>query len=90
VFLHASVSKKQVFAFAVKDTLAHYLFMRKKMLLSVLVQKDGVAPINSAFEFLLFEYSGKSSIDFANYIFLPTRRALLRSLQPRVDALSTV
>jgi hypothetical protein len=90
MLFHASVSYKQVLAFAVKDTRAHFLFMRKKMLLSVLVQEDGVAPIDFTHEFLLFEYSGKSSVDFANFIFLLTRRALLRILQPRVDALSTV
>jgi hypothetical protein len=72
MLFHASVSDEQVFASAVEDTRAHYLFMRKKMLLSVLVQEDGVAPIDSALEFLLFEYSGKSSKDFANFIFLPT------------------
>ena len=50
------MSNKQVFASAVKDTLLFYLFMRKKMLLSILVLENDVASIDSTEKFLFFEY----------------------------------
>ncbi len=56
VFLHAGVSNEQVLTFAVKDTLLFYLFMRKKMLLSILVLENDVASIDSTEKFLFFEY----------------------------------
>jgi hypothetical protein len=56
VFLHASVSDEQVFASAVKDTLLLYLLMHKKMLLSVFLLKDGVAPVDLAPEFRTFQH----------------------------------
>ena len=91
MFLHASVSNKQVLAFAVKDTLAILfdLFMRKKMILSVLVLEDSVAPIDLASEFSTFQLIIKYSMQLDSFTLQFAFRTCLIFFQPLIDALPT-